>query len=69
MYMPTALQQEVSPPKVIPDELLTAGEKDGVPQEFFRDSSDLLLKSFSRSTQMRERVLESLEELLDIMEL
>jgi hypothetical protein len=67
--MPTALQQEVSPPKVIPDELLTACERDGVPSEFFRDSSDLLLKSFSRSSQMRERVLESLEELLDIMEL
>lgn len=67
--MPTALKQNVSPPKAIPEELLTAAERDGMPQEFYRDSSDLLLKSFSRSTKMRERIIESFEELLDFLEL
>jgi len=64
--MPTVLKQETTPDK---NAIQSAAEKDGMPQEFIRDSSDLIIKSFALSSDMKDRVIESLEELLDFLEL
>ncbi|XP_059472504.1 uncharacterized protein LOC132194922 [Neocloeon triangulifer] len=64
-YMPTALKTEFTPA----EQQLSAAEKDGIPQEYIRDSSDLIIHSFGRSPTMKTRVAEAIEELIDFLEL
>ncbi|CAB3368316.1 Hypothetical predicted protein [Cloeon dipterum] len=65
-YLPTVLKQEVTPEH---QHQMSAAEKDGMPQEFIRDSTDLIIRSFARSPVMRSRVLEAMVELVDFLEL
>ncbi|XP_059472505.1 uncharacterized protein LOC132194924 [Neocloeon triangulifer] len=64
-YMPTALKTEFTPA----EQQLSAAEKDGIPQEYIRDSSDLIIRSFGSSPTMKTRMTEAIEELIDFLDL